>query len=115
MNKTVGRECNKKGQEFLRYSLGGSDWGGRRETLFFKIVISSSLWIMTEDVMIAFELLFSGLEFTKSQITQKWEVTMEGPQLKHDFLPLPLQNLYIRRSRFGDKSCGTKATSAAEI
>lgn len=78
--------------------------GVRRETLFFKVVISSSLWTMAEKVLIAFELLFSGLEFTKSQITQDQEVTIGQPQLKHDFLPLPLQNLSIRRSKFGDKS-----------
>lgn len=70
---------------------------------------------MAENVVIAFELVFSGLEFTKSQITQDWEVIVEGPQLKHYFLQLPLQNLSRRRSRFGEKSCRAKETSAAEI
>lgn len=63
----LGENVIKKARSLSKAGLGGSDWGVGRETLFFKIVISSSLWTMAVNILIAFELLFSGLEFIKAK------------------------------------------------
>lgn len=63
----LGENVIKKARSLSKTGLGSSDWGVGRETLFFKIVISSSLWTMAVNILTAFELLFSGLEFIKAK------------------------------------------------